>query len=87
MDETKHMRGPGGRSADYYDSQELLTDEAGRFTVAARSVSSANPLVFFRGPAFLLFKPGYGRAAWPGYETLPPERRRSSPNPVRRHAP
>ncbi len=63
---TKHVRSPGGPSSEYHDSEEVLANKDGRFTIAARSFFSLNPLVFFRGPRFLLFKPGYGRAIWPG---------------------
>ena len=50
------------------DSQEVLTDKDGCFTIESRWFFSLNPLVFFRGPFFEMFKPGYGRFAWPGYE-------------------
>jgi len=63
---TRNVRTFGGPSGEYHDSQEVLTDKEGRFTIAARSFFSLNPLVFFRGPHFLIFKPGYGRALWPG---------------------
>lgn len=63
---TRHVRTFGGPSQEYYDSEEVLTDTEGRFTIGARSFFSLNPLVFFRGPRFLIFKPGYGRAIWPG---------------------
>lgn len=63
---TRHMRTFGGPSQEYYDSEEVLTDREGRFTITARSFFSLNPLVFFRGPGFLIFKPGYGHPIWPG---------------------
>ncbi len=63
---TRHVRSFGGPSSEYYDSQEVLTDKEGRFTIAPRSFFSLNPLVFYRGPRFLIFKPGHGRAVWPG---------------------
>jgi hypothetical protein len=72
----KATRTLGGPSEEYHDSVELLTDPQGRFRVEARTFHSLNPLVFFRGPDFLIFKPGYGRAVWPGYETLPTAERR-----------
>jgi hypothetical protein len=56
----------GGPSEEYYESQEILSDKDGWFTIAAQSFFSLNPLVFFRGPHFLIFKPGYGRGIWPG---------------------
>ena len=65
---TRHVRSFGGPSEEYRDSQEVLTDKDGRFTIASRWFFSLNPLVFFRGPAFFLFKPGYGYFRWPGYE-------------------
>ncbi|MCI0372142.1 MAG: hypothetical protein L0214_12410 [candidate division NC10 bacterium] len=63
---TRHVRSFGGPSSEYHDSEEVLTDKDGRFTIAARSFFSLNPLVFFRGPRFLIFKPGYEQALWPG---------------------
>jgi len=65
---TRHVRSFGGPSEDYRDSQEVLADKDGRFTIESRWFFSLNPLVFFRGPFFEMFKPGYGRFAWPGYE-------------------
>jgi hypothetical protein len=72
---TRHVRSFGGPSEEYRDSQELLTDKDGRFTIESRWFFSLNPLVFFRGPFVAMFKPGYGRFVWPGYETLPREKR------------
>jgi len=75
---TQHVRSFGGPSEDYRDSQEVLTDKDGRFTIESRWFFSLNPLVFFRGPFFEMFKPGYGRFTWPGYEgseTWPKEKR------------
>ena len=76
----KATRTFGGPSEEYHDSEEVLTDKEGRFTIAARSFFSLNPLVFFKGPEFLIFKPGYGRAIWPGYQDYnqwPQERRKA----------
>ena len=75
---TRHVRSLGGPSEEYRDSQEALTDRDGRFTIASRSFFSLNPLVFFRGPFVTMFKSGYGRFAWPGYqgsEQWPKEKR------------
>ena len=77
---TRHVRSFGGPSEEYRDSQEVLTDKDGRFTIAPRSFWSLNPLVFFRGPFVTMFKPAYGRFRWPGYEgaeTWPKEKRES----------
>lgn len=63
----KRIRGLGGASQDYYDSEEVLTDQEGRFTIAPRTFFSLNPLAFFTGPEFVFFKPGYGREVWPGW--------------------
>jgi hypothetical protein len=63
---TRHVRGLGGPSSEYRDSQEVLTDKDGRFTIDSRWLFSLNPLVFLRGPFFMLFKSGYGRFGWPG---------------------
>lgn len=40
----------GGPSEEYHDSEEVVTDKAGRFSIRARRYSSLNPLVFFKGP-------------------------------------
>src|SRR2546430_6439206 len=65
---TRHVRSFGGASEEYRDSQEVLTDKDGCFTIESRWFFSPNPLVFFRGPFFMMFKVGYGRFAWPGYQ-------------------
>lgn len=65
---TRNVRTFGGPSSDYHFSEETSTDSDGRFTITPQSFFSFNPLVFFRGPFFVFFKPGYGRVRWPGYE-------------------
>ena len=75
---TRHVRSFGGPSEDHRDSQEVLTDKDGRFTIESRWFFSLNPLVFFRGPFVAMFKSGYGDYEWPGYrgsETWPKEKR------------
>ena len=75
---TRHVRSFGGPSEEYRDSQEVLTDKDGRFTIESRWFFSLNPLVFFRGPFVAMFKSGYGDYEWPGYqgsETWPKDRR------------
>jgi hypothetical protein len=75
---TRHVRSFGGPSEDHRDSQEVLTDRDGRFTIESRWFFSLNPLVFFRGPFVAMFKSGYGDYEWPGYrgsETWPKEKR------------
>jgi hypothetical protein len=75
---TRHVRSLGGPSEEYRDSQEVLTDTDGRFRIDSRWFFSLNPLVFFRGPFFAMFKSGYGDFGWPGYagsETWPKEKR------------
>jgi hypothetical protein len=77
---TRHVRSLGGPSEECRDSQEVVTGRDGRFTIAPRSFISLNPLVFFRGPFFALFKPGYGQDRWPGYEKAdkwPEEKRKA----------
>jgi len=77
---TRNVRSFGGPSEDYRDSQEVLTDKDGRFTIASRWFFSLNPLVFFRGPFIAMFKSGYGDYGWPGYagsETWPKEKRKA----------
>jgi len=65
---TRHVRSFGGPSEEYRDSQEVLTDKDGRFTIASRWFFSLNPLVFFRGPFFTMFKSSYEQFGWPGYQ-------------------
>jgi hypothetical protein len=75
---TRHVRSFGGASEEHRDSQEVLTDKDGRFTIESRWFFSLNPLVFFRGPFVAMFKSGYGDYEWPGYrgsETWPKEKR------------
>lgn len=75
---TRHVRSFGGPSEEHRDSQEILTDKDGRFTIESRRFFSLNPLVFFRGPFVAMFKSGYGDYEWPGYqgsETWPKEKR------------
>jgi hypothetical protein len=75
---TRHVRSLGGPSEEYRDSQEVLTDRDGRFTIEPRWFFSLNPLVFFRGPFVAMFKSGYGDYGWPGYadsEAWPREKR------------
>ena len=75
---TRNVRSFGGFSEDYRDSQEVMTDKDGRFTIEPRWLFSLNPLVFFRGPFVAMFKSGYGDYEWPGYkgsETWPKEKR------------
>jgi hypothetical protein len=77
---TRNVRSFGGPSEDYRDSQEVLTDKDGRFTIESRWFFSLNPLVFFRGPFIAMFKSGYGDYGWPGYagsETWPKEKRKA----------
>ena len=75
---TRSVRSLGGFSEEYRDSQEVLTDKDGRFTIESRWFLSLNPLVFFSGPFVAMFKSGYGDYEWPGYkgsETWPKEKR------------
>src|SRR5437899_343881 len=77
---TRHVRSFGGPSEEYRDSQEVLTDKDGCFTIESRWFFSPNPLVFFRGPFFMMFKVGYGDFEWPGYESSaewPEEKRKA----------
>lgn len=75
----KHMRGFGVHGdLGYGESEEVLTDKDGRFTIAARSSFTLNPFVYLKDPEFLIFKSGYGRAVWPEYknaEQWPKEKR------------
>src|SRR6266850_2823188 len=80
---TRHVRSFGGPSEEYRDSQEVLTDKDGRFTIESRWFFSLNPLVFYRGPFFAMFKSGHGDFEWPGYagsESWPKEKREALQN-------
>src|SRR5438094_10568990 len=57
---TRHVRSFGGPSEEYRDSQEVLTDKDGCFTIESRWFFSPNPLVSFGGAFVAMFKPGYG---------------------------
>lgn len=77
---TRHVRSFGGPSEEYRDSQELLSDQDGRFRIESRWFFSLNPLVFVSGPFVAMFKSGYGQYRWPGYEeseTWPKEKRKA----------
>src|SRR6267378_3288216 len=65
---TRHVRSFGGPSEEDRDSQEVLSDKDGRFTIESRWFFSPNPLVFFRGPFFAMFKSSYEQFGWPGYQ-------------------
>ena len=65
---TRHVRSFGGPSEEHRDSQEVLTDKDGRFTIESRWFFSLNPLVFVLGPFVAMFKSGYGDYEWPGYK-------------------
>jgi hypothetical protein len=46
---------------EYYDSEEIVTDAAGRFVFRARQTWTLNPFGDIYGPEFFVFKSGYGR--------------------------
>jgi hypothetical protein len=68
---TKNVQTESGPTSEYRYSEETVTDRDGRFTVASRSFFSFHPLVSFRGPFFVFFKPGYGPARPPAHEVGP----------------
>jgi hypothetical protein len=60
--------GVSGTSYSYLDSEEILTDENGRFVVGKNPpVSSGMPWV--AGPRLTIFYPGYG--FYPRYQVIP----------------
>jgi hypothetical protein len=46
---------------EYYDSEEIVTDAAGRFVFRARQTWTLNPFGDIYGPEFFFFQAGYGR--------------------------
>ena len=44
---------------EFYDLDETVTDEQGRFVLAARSLPGSTPLSHVVGPIFIFFKGGY----------------------------
>jgi hypothetical protein len=60
---------PGGwGGAQYYDSEEVVTDASGRFTIQSRQTWTLNPFSAIKGPEFYIFKPGYGRWQFQGQD-------------------
>jgi hypothetical protein len=78
---TRNVRTRGEPTSDYRFSEETFTDSDGRFTFVSRSFFSFHPSVVFRGPFFVFFKPGYGRARWPGREVSERRPEQEAPGP------
>lgn len=60
---------PGGwGGAGYYDSEEVVTDDNGRFIIQSRQTWTLNPFSTIKGPEFYIFRPGYGRWQFQGQD-------------------
>jgi hypothetical protein len=60
---------PGGwGGAEYYDSEEVVTDASGRFIIQSRQTWTLNPFSAIKGPEFNIFKAGYGRWQFQGQD-------------------
>lgn len=56
--------------AEYGDSEEVVTGPDGRFAIQARRYFSLfHPFSSLKGPEFYIFKAGYGRWQFQGYDT------------------
>jgi hypothetical protein len=53
---------------EYHDSEEAVTDADGRFVIGARQTWTLNPLSEIYGPEFFIFKSGYGRWQFRGFD-------------------
>lgn len=67
----KMTRTPGGPSPQFYDAEEVLTGDDGRFTIPSRWTFMLNPLKYIKDPEFIIFKPGYGRWRTQDWEKKP----------------
>ncbi len=64
----REFTGAGGRLHEFYDAQEVLTDQAGEFVLDASEIEARAPYNT-RWPAFRIYKPGYG--FYPRYQVSP----------------
>jgi len=64
----REFTGAGGRLSEFYDAQEVLTDQAGEFVLNASDIEAAAPYNT-RWPVFRIYKPGYG--FYPRYHVSP----------------
>ena len=54
-------RTPAGPNSYFYEAKETVTNKAGEFEIPSYTPINLLPLIsFMRGPAFTIFKPGYG---------------------------
>lgn len=61
---------PAGRSAEFYDAVEVLTDKDGKFYVPWYFKFYYPPIIsYLDDPQFTIFKPEYG--VYPGYQISP----------------
>ena len=58
----------GWGGAGYYDSEEVVTDTYGRFTIQSKQTWTINPFSTIKGPEFYIFKPGYGQWQFEGQD-------------------
>jgi len=61
----------GWAGAEYYASEEVVTDAEGRFVIQARSTFTFNPFAEIGDAEFLMFKPGYGQWRFQGEKDWP----------------
>jgi hypothetical protein len=61
----------GTAGGEFYDAEEVITGQDGRFVIQARSTWTLNPFRTIKGPEFVIFKPGYGRWRFLGSEKWP----------------
>jgi len=64
----REFTGAGGRLHEFYDAQEVLTDQAGEFVLDASEIEARAPYNT-RWPGFRIYKPGYG--FYPRYQVSP----------------
>lgn len=67
---TKFYRSVGGwAGGEYYASEEVVTGPDGRFTISRRWTFTPSPgWSIIKGPEWIIFKPGYGRWSFQGYQ-------------------
>jgi hypothetical protein len=58
----------GWGGAGYHDSEEVVTDTNGRFTIQSKQTWTINPFSTIKGPEFYIFKPGYGQWQFEGQD-------------------
>lgn len=64
----REFTGAGGRLHEFYDAQEVLTDQAGEFVLDPTEIEGRAPFNALH-PEFRIYKPGYG--FYPRYQVSP----------------